>query len=34
MQIPDMNLRRSIIQTYTRAKAMLDTVNINRLYLA
>jgi hypothetical protein len=33
MQIADANLRRSIIQTYTRAKAVLDTVNTNRLYL-
>ena len=33
MQIEDANLRRSIIQTYTRAKAVLDTVNMNRLYL-
>jgi len=33
MQIADANLRRSIIQTYTRAKAVLDTVNMNRLYL-
>lgn len=33
MQIADPNLRRSIIQTYMRAKAVLDTVNMNRLYL-
>jgi hypothetical protein len=33
MQIADTNLRRSIIQTYTRAKVVLDTVNMNRLYL-
>lgn len=33
MQIADANLRRSIIHTYTRAKAVLDTVNMNRLYL-
>jgi len=33
MQIADANLRRRIIQTYTRAKAVLDTVNMNRLYL-
>ena len=33
MQIADATLRRSIIQTYTRAKAVLDTVNMNRLYL-
>ncbi|HWW01149.1 MAG TPA: hypothetical protein VNZ64_15745 [Candidatus Acidoferrum sp.] len=33
MQIADPKLRRSIIQTYTRAKAVLDTVNMNRLYL-
>ena len=33
MQIADADLRRSIIQTYTRAKAVLDTVNMNRLYL-
>jgi len=33
MQIADASLRRSIIQTYTRAKAVLDTVNMNRLYL-
>lgn len=33
MQIADPSLRRSIIQTYTRAKAVLDTVNMNRLYL-
>jgi len=33
MQIADADLRRTIIQTYTRAKAVLDTVNMNRLYL-
>ena len=33
MQIADGELRRSIIKTYTRAKAVLDTVNMNRLYL-
>jgi len=33
MQIADAELRRSIMQTYTRAKAVLDTVNMNRLYL-
>jgi hypothetical protein len=33
MQIADADLRRSIMQTYTRAKAVLDTVNMNRLYL-
>ena len=33
MQIADAELRRSISQTYTRAKAVLDTVNMNRLYL-
>jgi hypothetical protein len=33
MQIADAGLRRGIIQTYTRAKAVLDTVNMNRLYL-
>jgi hypothetical protein len=33
MQIADPDLRRSIMQTYTRAKAVLDTVNMNRLYL-
>jgi len=34
MQIADAELRRSIMQTYTRAKAVLDTVNMNRLYLS
>ena len=33
MQIADANLRRRIIQTYTGAKAVLDTLNMNRLYL-
>src|ERR1051326_1106838 len=33
MQIADPDLRRSIMQTYTRAKAVLDTVKMNRLYL-
>jgi hypothetical protein len=33
MQITDAGLRRGINQTYTRAKAVLDTVNMNRLYL-
>lgn len=33
MQIEDGELRRSVIQTYTHAKGLLDTVNMNRLYL-
>jgi len=33
MQIDDAPLRRSIIQTYTRAKWLLDTIRMNRLYL-
>jgi hypothetical protein len=33
MQINDGSLRRSIIQTYTRAKWLLDTLKMNRLYL-
>src|SRR5260370_8296487 len=33
MQIDDAPLRRSIIQTYTRAKWLLDTIRLNRLYL-
>jgi len=33
MQIDDAHLRRSIIQTYTSAKGLLDTVSMNRLYL-
>ena len=33
MQIDDAPLRRSIIQTYTRAKWLLDTITMNRLYL-
>ena len=33
MQIDDGPLRRSIIQTYTRAKWLLDTIRMNRLYL-
>ena len=33
MQINDASLRRSIIQTYTRAKWLLDTLKMNRLYL-
>ena len=33
MQIDDACLRRNIIQTYMRAKVLLDTVCMNRLYL-
>jgi hypothetical protein len=33
MQIDDAPLRRLIIQTYTRAKGLLDTITMNRLYL-
>ena len=33
MQIEDSELRRKIILTYIRAKGLLDTVNMNRLYL-
>ena len=33
MQLDDALLRRSIIQTYTRAKWLLDTIRMNRLYL-
>ena len=33
MQINDASLRRSIIQIYTRAKWLLDTLKMNRLYL-
>jgi hypothetical protein len=33
MQINDASLRRNIIQTYTRAKWLLDTLKMNRLYL-
>jgi hypothetical protein len=33
MQIQDASLRRSIIGTYTRAKWLLDTLQMNRLYL-
>jgi hypothetical protein len=33
MQINDGRLRRSIIQTYMRAKVLLDTISMNRLYL-
>jgi hypothetical protein len=33
MQIDNAPLRRSIIQTYTRAKWLLDTITMNRLYL-
>jgi hypothetical protein len=33
MQIDDACLRRKIIQTYMRAKVLLDTVCMNRLYL-
>jgi len=33
MQINDASLRRNIIQTYTRAKWLLDTLRMNRLYL-
>jgi hypothetical protein len=33
MQIDDAPMRRNIIQTYTRAKWLLDTIRMNRLYL-
>ena len=33
MQIEDAELRHSIFKTYTRAKGLLDTVSMNRLYL-
>src|SRR6476660_21477 len=33
MQIDDACLRQNIIQTYMRAKGLLDTVCMNRLYL-
>lgn len=33
MQIDDACLRRKIIQTYMRAKVLLDTICMNRLYL-
>jgi hypothetical protein len=33
MQIDDADLRRHIILTYNRAKGLLDTVTMNRLYL-
>ena len=33
MQIDDADLRRNIILTYNRAKGLLDTVTMNRLYL-
>jgi hypothetical protein len=33
MQIDDASLRREVIQTYMRAKVLLDTVCMNRLYL-
>jgi hypothetical protein len=33
MQIEDDELRRTIIQTYTRAKSVLDTFRINQIYL-
>jgi len=33
LQINDTNLRRSIIQTYARAKGLLDTISMNRSYL-
>jgi hypothetical protein len=33
MQIDDACLRRTIIQTYMRAKVLLDTICMNRLYL-
>jgi hypothetical protein len=33
MQIDDANLRRSIIQTYTSIKNLLDTISMNRSYL-
>jgi hypothetical protein len=33
MQIDDAYLRRKIIQTYMRAKVLLDTIWMNRLYL-
>jgi hypothetical protein len=33
MQIKQAELRRSIFETYLRAKALLDTVSMNRLYL-
>jgi hypothetical protein len=33
MQLEDSELRRQIILTYIRAKGLLDTVSMNRLYL-
>ena len=33
MQIKEAELRRSIFKTYLRAKGLLDTVSMNRLYL-
>ena len=33
MQIEEAGLRRSIFKTYLRAKGLLDTVSMNRLYL-
>jgi hypothetical protein len=33
MQIDNAPVRQSIIQTYTRAKWLLDTIRMNRLYL-
>lgn len=33
MQIKEPELRRSIFETYLRAKGLLDTVTMNRLYL-
>ena len=33
MQIEDGDLRRGVIRTYTHAKGLLDTVNMNRFYL-
>ena len=33
MQIAQADLRRSIFKTYLRAKGLLDTVSMNRLYL-
>jgi hypothetical protein len=33
MQIKHTELRRGIFETYLRAKALLDTVSMNRLYL-
>lgn len=33
MQLDDSELRRKIIQTYIRAKGLLDMLSMNRLYL-